>query len=145
MVGVFVQLNDAQSTRPIGYIIQENGCWEWVGAQSPDGYGLWGSRAPRRAHRRMYEHTKGPIPDGLTLDHLCRNRGCVNPDHLEPVTRGDNFLRVEGHTAMNARKTHCKVGHPFNGANTYISERGRSCRTCSRDRMRTYRALGICR
>lgn len=98
-VGIFVRLNaDSQwgSSRahPIGYVIQVSGCWNWVGGQSSDGYGVWSLRGAvtRRAHRIMYERHKGPIPQGLQLDHLCRNRLCVNPDHLEPVTNRENIL-----------------------------------------------------
>src|SRR6266576_3456485 len=86
-------------------------CWPWQ-ANRGRGYGnVWIAGRMYRAHRVAYELLIGPIPEGLTLDHLCRNRGCVNPAHLEPVTSRENTLRGEGISANNARKTHCKHGH----------------------------------
>jgi hypothetical protein len=78
----------------------------------------------------------GPIPEGLVIDHLCRNRGCINPTHMEPVTNAENVLRGEGPTAVNARKTHCKRGHPFDDVNTYVYAKGRACRMCHQLRQR---------
>lgn len=141
--GVFVQTNEGSDqavSRPVGYIIQENGCWDWVGALNADGYGLAtvapGVRRSRQAHRIMYQKLVGPIPEGLQLDHLCRNRKCVNPGHLEPVTAMENTHRGTGLTAQNARKTHCKKGHAFDITNTHAysdkGKRGRRCRACGR-------------
>ena len=109
------------------------GCWVWQRSVRGDGYGqLWlvGDRRPL-AHRY-----------GLQLDHLCRNRGCVNPAHLEPVTRKENVLRGVGFAAQNARKTHCPRGHEYDEANTYLRPgRGsRHCRTCDREKRREQRA-----
>lgn len=106
-------------------------CWEWV-AGKDHGYGIIqaGGRA-RKAHRLAYEMLVGPIPAGLILDHLCRNRSCVNPAHLEVVTNRENVLRGVGPTAANAAKTHCVRGHAFTPENT-IRRRGtqRDCRAC---------------
>lgn len=124
---------------------QPSGCWQWTGHITPTGYGtftLWlgGKQKNYRAHRWAYEHFIGPIPDGLTLDHLCRNRACVNQQHLEPVTIRENTLRGEGFAAANASKTHCKRGHVFDEANTCIGRNGyRQCRTCNREKMRVRR------
>lgn len=109
-----------------------DGCWNWIGAMSIDGYGrmLRGGKNVN-AHRIAYELLVGPIPSGLTLDHLCRNRKCVNPSHLEPVTRGENVLRGESPSAIHARKTHCAYGHAFDADNTIRRViRGRSARIC---------------
>jgi hypothetical protein len=116
-------------------------CWLWTASIDGDGYGwfrLYGRL--ERSHRIAYELLIGPIPDGLQLDHLCRNRGCVNPDHLEPVPLIENVMRGEGPMAVNARKTHCIHGHEFTDANTDRSERGhRRCVTCRRERDRKRR------
>jgi hypothetical protein len=88
----------------------------------------------------LWEHLVGPVPDGLELDHLCRNPGCVNPDHLEPVTHKENMLRGFNPSATNARKTHCHKGHFFDAENTYIATTGaRRCRTCLRELQRNWR------
>lgn len=110
-------------------------CWPWLGALC-EGYGvIWLGEGRRqlRTHRVAWTLTNGPIPDGLVLDHLCRNRTCCNPAHLEPVTFVENILRGQGAPAINAAKTECVRGHPFDPANTYITARGhRSCRQCQR-------------
>lgn len=109
-------------------------CWVWTGATSPDGYGHLKADQSRRdlwAHRVAYEMMVGPIPDGLQIDHLCRNPSCVNPAHLEPVTGQVNVRRGIGHAAVNAAKTHCCRGHPFDSENTYYRPGGsRRCRAC---------------
>lgn len=106
-------------------------CWVWQAGRFDNGYGAFGvNRVNRGAHRVAYEWLVGPIPAGMTLDHLCRVRHCVNPAHLEPVSRGENVLRGEGRSAENARKTHCKRGHPLSGDNVRLSGGGRTCRTC---------------
>lgn len=95
------------------------------------GSSLNGSVKTASAHRVSYEAFIGPVPDGLILDHLCRVRHCVNPWHLEPVTGTENVLRGVGPTAINARKTHCIHGHPFDDRNTILDGRGyRHCLTC---------------
>ena len=133
MMGVFVQVNVTSrqaKSNPIGYVIQENGCWEWVGYIDRHGYGVLDQR---RAHRVVYERAKGPIPEGLQTDHLCRNRKCVNPDHLELVTSRENTLRGNSFVARQARQTHCIRGHEFTMENTLRTSCGkRQCRACSR-------------
>lgn len=114
-------------------------CWPWVGALRPDGYGfLLVNGRLERAHRLVYELVKGKIPDGLILDHLCRNPRCVNPAHLEAVTRRENTLRGIGPAAIHATQTECLKGHPFDEANTYIRPdgSGRNCKACQRQRNR---------
>jgi hypothetical protein len=108
----------------------KNDCWNWHAAKS-DGYGLfYDGEKVVRAHRFSYQYFIGIIPDGLVLDHLCRNRLCVNPNHLEPVTVRKNILRGEGPTAKNAIKTHCPQGHEYNLKNTYYDGKGRMCKAC---------------
>lgn len=117
-----------------------SGCWIWIGARDQDGYGRT-DRMPgtRLAHRVIYQSLVGPIPEGLTIDHLCRVRCCVNPGHLEPVAHGINTLRGATVTAVNAAKTHCIYGHPFTPKNTYRRSNGnRRCRMCLNAAVRRY-------
>lgn len=103
-------------------------CWLWTAALHSAGYGVVRincSKENRKgelvyAHRFVYESLRGPIPHGLHLDHLCRVRNCVNPDHLEPVTGKVNALRGTSPAAKNAKKTHCKRGHELAGENLYL-------------------------
>jgi hypothetical protein len=110
-------------------------CWPWLGGIKRDsGYGyLYIAGRQHRAHRIAFERAGGAIPEGLVLDHLCRNRSCCNPAHLEPVTVGENVKRGE-----NARRsaTHCKHGHEWTPENTRFNARlnRRECRQCDRDR-----------
>lgn len=111
------------------------GCWLWTGFVEPSGYGRMTYGGQQLAHRISYEHFVGPIPAGLQLDHLCRVRNCVNPEHLEPVTARENTLRGEAPAALNARKTHCIRGHEFTPENTYVqSGGGRGCVACRLNR-----------
>ena len=116
-------------------------CIEWTGAVDRDGYG----RSNRKlVHRVAYEKAYGPIKAGLTIDHLCRNRRCINPLHFEAVTRRENTMRGIGPTALNARKSACVNGHPFNEANTYIGpDRDRQGRRTSRRQCRICNAAAV--
>jgi len=119
--------------------VSENGCWEWMGARAKGyahfsvGSRIDGSYRSIRGHRLAYETMIGPIPPLLEPDHLCRNRACVQPEHIELVTMRENILRGNGPSALNARKTHCLRGHPFDEINTCSLRTGkRECRACRR-------------
>jgi len=115
------------------YTVLANGCWQWNAAKIGRGYGVMqAGPGSRLAHRLSYEHFIAPIPEGLTIDHLCQNKACVNPEHLEPVTNVVNNLRGSSAAAKNARKTHCPSGHEYTVGNTYIRGGMRHCRTCHR-------------
>jgi len=118
-----------------------SGCWEWIASLIGGGYGQYKVEGrPVYAHRFAYEALVGPIPDGLELDHLCRNRACVNPDHLEAVSHRTNTLRGVSLPAQRAAKTHCPAGHPYAGTNLALSRRGeRLCRACRRAHSARYR------
>lgn len=109
----------------------ESGCLEWQGATSA-GYGhIRRDGRAQLVHRYIYEQVIGPIPDGMQIDHLCRNRLCVNIEHLEPVTQAENLRR------QGAAVTHCPRGHAYTPENTYLRPgrtSGRVCRTCARER-----------
>lgn len=120
-------------------------CWEWTGTTA-NGYGRFrhttrSTDTQAMAHRFAFELTKGPIADGLQVDHLCKNRLCVRPDHLEAVSPRENTLRSSAPSAANAKKTHCPKGHPLSGSNLRIGTAGRRhCKTCQREWMRAKRA-----
>lgn len=122
-------------------------CWPWLAYRDRKGYGRMlvgsrrdGSRTYKLAHRIAYELLVGAVPDGLEIDHLCRNPGCVNPAHLEAVTHRENLLRGESPSALHSRKTHCPKGHPYDEENTYVEPSGRRrCRIC--ERAKTQRRL----
>lgn len=124
-----------------------DGCWQWTGGKA--GRMKYGHLVRHgkhyQAHRAVYVMMGGVIPKDLMCDHLCRNVLCVNPSHIELVTNAENLLRGTGLPARNARKTHCKYGHPFNAENTITEivkgvRTGRKCRTCSRNRSTRRRA-----
>lgn len=114
--------------------IKKTDCWVWQGAKNDRGYGTFGKVY---AHRFAYELFHGKIPIGLVIDHLCRTPLCVNPLHLEAVTNRENVVvRGRGPSAVNAMRTECINGHPYNKANTYIKPNGgRDCKACSRKRV----------
>lgn len=113
--------------RFLGNVILADGCWVYGGQKNRQGYGQY---AGKKAHRLMYEIFVGPIPDGLVIDHLCRNTSCVNFSHLEPVTQRINTLRGINHVALQAKQASCKRGHPFDQDNTRIYRGRRTCRKC---------------
>lgn len=139
------QLTDKDVERLMSHISKSNDCWLWLGKPANTGYGQIGfgkrsERVTRNAHRVVYELLVGEVPEGKQLDHLCRNRMCVNPAHLEPVTQKENLLRGDTIPAKNAVKTHCNRGHEFTDKNTYrYGSNQRMCRACAHVRKKQYR------
>lgn len=123
----------------------DNGCWEWTAALNAKGYGYFSFQSKcRLAHRVSYYLIKGDLDPSLELDHLCRNAKCVNPWHLEQVTRKENQHRGETISRHNLDKTSCPMGHLYSSENTHIDpvSGGRRCRECGRIRSRTGRPAG---
>jgi hypothetical protein len=117
------------------------GCWLWTGATHSDDYGttsLKGRQMP--AHRALYELLVGPVPRELDLDHLCRVHPCVNPSHLEPVTRRENLVRGKTFISAQVAQTHCLRGHEFTEPNTRMYRGQRRCRACDLARATRYYA-----
>jgi len=143
------RLFDCVPERIVRKVQFTDGCWLWMAAKHPHGYGhTWFAGRLWPAHRLFYHWFIGPVPVGLELDHLCREPACVRPDHLEPVTHRENLLRGNGFSgrnglsAMKARQTHCSRGHPFSGLNLGYQGKGkwRQCKMCQRLAMRRYEA-----
>ena len=130
--GAFLRALDKFNINPV------TGCWVWTGAIQSNGYGrLWDGKSSRYAHRVIYELFNGPIEEGLDIDHLCRNRSCVNPLHLDPVTRSENLRRGESGENIAAplrKKTHCPRNHKYDEENTRVYRGRRHCRACARER-----------
>ncbi len=124
------------------------GCWLWTASKNWRGYGQFSIGSRRngtytmvKAHRVAWALCGGLMPNGKQLDHLCRVRHCVNPDHMEPVSRRENILRGVSPSAIAARRTHCPRKHPYSGDNLYTRPDGsRECRICKRQSLREFRA-----
>lgn len=145
--GDLTYVRPSVATRFWARVDADGDCWEWTGSLTGAGYGMvaWredGKVVQQNSHRFAWEQLVGPIPDGLTLDHLCRNTKCVNPDHLEPVTVRENTLRGYGPSAANATALACKYGHPFTSENVWYDAKrnARHCLTCNRRRYQEWKA-----
>jgi len=144
LVMLWCLMHRGMNLRRFWSLIEVSDCWDWRGRIDRDGYGRYGKRGVL-AHRVTWTLLVGPIPDGYHVDHLCRNKGCVNPDHLEPVTAGTNVRRTppgmkgRHHNRVNSRKTECMRGHPLSGQNLYVTPSGyRNCKTCRREANRAF-------
>jgi hypothetical protein len=126
----------------VDFLSDSHGCWLWLAGKDRNGYGSFNRRyaGTGLAHRIAYEVTYGPVDPKLSLDHLCRNTSCVNPNHLEPVTQRENILRGASPMARHARQTHCLRGHPYDEANTRHYKGGRICRACHNENEKARRS-----
>jgi hypothetical protein len=139
---------DSQCLRLLAYVearvdkTPASGCWVWCGSRYGNGYGRIRGAGLNGAlaHRVAWELWRGPIPDGLVIDHLCKNRECVNPDHLEPVTQRENVMRSDSLWAEQAKRTHCPDGHSYDEANTAVRNGSRHCRECRKRHQVLYHA-----
>lgn len=134
-----------QDMRMLDKVLIGDDCWEWTASHDLDGYGVaWYNNKQQGAHRVLWQMFMGPVKDGMQLDHLCRNTGCVKFTHLEEVTLQENNLRSNSISGMNSRKTHCLNDHEFTSSNTYIHpKRGtRHCRACQKARQQERRGGG---
>ena len=136
---VFVRIDGTRAERFWPKVNKTESCWLWTAARHRSGYGSFrdGNRTAE-AHRVAYELLVGPIPHGLTLDHLCRIRHCVNPEHLEPVTNKENQARGNGIAAQRSRATACPNGHVYTPETTGHNKRGRYCIPCRKAILRRY-------
>lgn len=119
------------------HVVRGDGCWEWNGSKYITGYTkITSGRKQALGHRWAFEHYRGPIPDGMVIDHLCRNRGCVNPDHMEVVTNEENLRRGAGYAIQNGMRSACINGHEYTPENTYVEPNGVKirCRACAAER-----------
>ncbi len=130
------------------FSLAPNDCWNWTGYIRKNGYGqlrVRGDKLPWLAHRYVYSQLVGPLVEGHDLDHLCRNKACVNPKHLEQVTHRENCLRGDSFAAVQARKTHCMRGHEFTPENTWRQPskqgKGRACKICQKEHNTLYTAI----
>lgn len=124
------------------HVDAEGDCWLWTDYVDPHGYGRFNEARVRywRVHRYAWHHLVGPIGDGLVLDHMCKVKICLNPDHLRPVTQTENTMAGESFSAKNARKTHCKNGHELTPDNIYKNgKNGRRCKICQKADAKRYR------
>lgn len=131
-----MQVDWGLQRRTLEKVLVGDDCWLWQASHQSQGYAqiyakVNGQDSMLLAHRVMYEMLVGPIPDGLVIDHLCRNHGCLNPSHMEPVTSGENTRRGEA-GINNTRKTHCPHGHEYTPENILLSQGRRNCRACRR-------------
>jgi hypothetical protein len=125
-------LSGVEAARFWSKVTEVGDCWEWQGANR-DGYGHLNVNGRHMgAHRVAYEVERGPIPDGMVLDHLCRNPSCVRPDHLEPVRQRENLRRGDTVIASALTRTHCPHGHERTPANTLMEGGRRRCLICRR-------------
>lgn len=120
---------------------KSDGCWLWTGALSSNGYGSFGigNKKNQSAHLFVYQLMNGAVPGGYYIDHLCMNKACVRPDHLEAVTPSVNSRRADAAYGVRSAKTHCPQGHEYNFANTRVTKRNqRVCRICENKRVREF-------
>lgn len=139
LVGLMERKGAGRERKTPFVLIRKSGCWEWCVKNPVTGYGvLTKDGKTKMAHRAVYKAIVGPIHDSLVCDHLCRNRGCVNPEHIEIVDSKTNVLRGVGITAKNKMKTHCIHGHSLKNAYLIHNGKSRLCRVCKVENNRRF-------
>ena len=121
-------------------VLKSSGCWQWIGAKTPQGYGsFWTGKFNSLAHRVAWKLMVGLIPDNMTIDHLCRNKLCINPNHLEVVTLRENILRGDNACSNNYKKTHCSKGHPLVAGIRPQKTEHRGCPICIKEKSQEWK------
>lgn len=136
---MLIIMEEKDLRRFMSKVKQTDFCWEWLPKRNSRGYGQFSLNGKTDlCHRVSFRHFKGDIINGNQIDHLCRNTSCVNPVHLEQVSKKENLLRGVGISAKNSKKTHCPQGHEYSKENIIKTNNRRVCRECNKIRCKKH-------